>query len=146
MLRSIKTLLCALAVMLSATAAFAAGKTHYVVLHVDQNNKKVMNIALNNAQNIKKFYNSQGDKVVIEMVAYGPGLHMLRKDTSPVAARIAVMAMNPNIKFSACGNTRRKMAAKAGHKIELLSEARMVPSGVVQLIKLQEQGYAYVRP
>jgi hypothetical protein len=38
------------------------------------------------------------------------------------------------------------MAKKEGKEIELMSEARMVPSGVVRLIELQEDGYAYVRP
>ncbi len=46
----------------------------------------------------------------------------------------------------ACGNTHRKMSEKAGEQLALLDEASMVPSGVVRLVELQEQGYAYVRP
>ena len=134
------------ALMLGATNAFAEGKTHRVAIHVDQNNPKVMNMALNNAKNLMKFYKKAGDKVQVEIVAYGPGLHMMRADTSPVAQRIAVMAMNPNIQFSACGNTHRAMSKKAGKSVTLLSEAKMVPSGVVRLIQLQEKGWAYVRP
>jgi len=51
-----------------------------------------------------------------------------------------------NLSFSACGNTHRKMSEKAGAEIALMSEAVITPSGVVRLIELQEQGYAYVRP
>jgi len=51
-----------------------------------------------------------------------------------------------NLSFAACGNTHRKMSEKTGQQITLLDEAMMVPSGVVRLIELQENGYAYVRP
>ena len=51
-----------------------------------------------------------------------------------------------NISFAACGNTLKKMSEAKGHDIALMSEAVVVPSGVVRLIELQEEGYAYVRP
>ena len=129
----------------SATAA--EKKVHYVAIHIDQKDPRVMNLALNNVANINKYYASKGEKVVIEVVAYGPGLHMFRADTSPVKARIEKMSLQfDGLKFSACGNTRRKMTAKAGKEIAIIPEAKMVPSGVIQLISLQEKGYAYLRP
>lgn len=51
-----------------------------------------------------------------------------------------------NLSFSACGNTYRNMSAKAGKDIQLVSEASLVPSGVVRLMELQEQGWSYIRP
>lgn len=122
-------------------------KSHKVAVHVDDNDPKRMNMALNNVQNIKKYYDSIGETVEIEVVAYGPGLHMLREDTSPVKDRISTLSLEiENLTFSACGNTHNNMSKKAGKKVALLEEASLVPSGVVQLIHLQEQGYAYVRP
>ncbi len=144
-----------IALFLAALAAFAAMpqsafaqvKEHKVVVHVDQNDPKVMNMALNNVQNLVNYYKAKGEKVTVEVVAYGPGLHMFRADTSPVKDRIATMSLAlPNLSFSACGNTHRKMSKKLGKPVTLLSEAKMVPSGVVRIIELQEQGYAYVRP
>ena len=130
-----------------AMPALAEGITHRVVFHVDQNDPKVMNLTLNNVQNVTSYYESIGDTVEIEVVAYGPGLHMLRADTSPVATRIATISLElENVTFAACGNTLRKMEAKAGSTVELLNEAEMVTSGVVQLIMRQEQGWSYVRP
>lgn len=127
--------------------ALAGEKVHKVAVHVDQSDPKVMNMALNNVVNMNKYYASKGEKVILEVVAYGPGLHMFRADTSPVKARIEKMGLEfDNLKFSACGNTHRKMSAKAGKKVKLMSEAGMVPSGVVRLIELQEKGYAYIRP
>ena len=130
-----------------STGAFAEGMTHKIAVHVNQNDKKVMNLALNNVQNLTKYYQSKGDKVIVEVVAYGPGLHMLRADTSPVKDRIETMSLAmPTLKFSACGNTLRKMSKKSGKEITLLSESSKVPSGVVRLISLQEQGYSYIKP
>lgn len=138
-----------LAIMFGTISAptFAAGKVHKVAIHIDENDKGRMNMALNNAENIDKYYQSKGDKVEIEIVAYGPGLHMLREDTSPVKTRISAMALKmDNISFAACGNTKAKMSKKAGKEIKLISEAKNVPSGVVRLMELQEQGWSYIRP
>lgn len=136
------------AIVSMSCSAFADGKTHKVAVHVDQNDKKVMNMALNNVENLTKYFTPKGDKVLVEVVAYGPGLHMLRADTSPVKSRIAAMSLEiDGLKFMACGNTHRKMTEAAkGKTVQLLSEAVKVPSGVVRLIDLQEQGYSYIRP
>ena len=84
---------------------------------------------------------------MIEIVTYGPGLNMLRADTSPVKKRIKSFGENfDNIAFRACGNTQRKMAKNEGKSIMLLPQAKNVPSGVVHLMERQEQGWSYVRP
>ena len=143
-----KTVLTIAALALTmATGVLAEGVTHYVAIHVDENDPKVMNMALNNAQNVTRYYESNGDSVVIEVVAYGPGLMMYVEGKSPVASRISTMSLEmENLSFAACGNTHRKMSEKAGKQISLMDEANMVPSGVVRLIELQENGFAYVRP
>ncbi len=131
----------------TAQPAMAEGKTHYLAIHVNDNDKAKMNIALNNAANVTKYYQAQGDTVQIEVVAYGPGLHMYRTDTSPVKHRIATMSLeNENLKFSACGNTMNLMTKKEGKKPELIGEAELVQSGVVRLIELQEDGWSYLKP
>lgn len=141
-------IIAALAVVMGlAVPAYAEGAHHRVAFHVDQNDPALMNLTLNNVQNVTKYYESIGDTVEIEVVAYGPGLHMFRADTSPVAARIATMSLeHEGLTFAACGNTLRKMEAQSGNTVALLDEAEMVPSGVVQLVMLQEQGWAYIRP
>jgi intracellular sulfur oxidation DsrE/DsrF family protein len=137
----------ATAAALLVVATMASAAEHKLVIHVDQNDPAVMNLALNNAQNVANYYQSKGDTVLIEVVAYGPGLNMLIADTSPVAQRISAMSLElPNIKFDACGNTMAAMKKKTGADVNLVSEAVVVPSGVVTIIELQEAGYAYVRP
>jgi uncharacterized protein len=129
----------------SATAKAKA--VHKVAIQVSQNDKAQMDLALNNAKNVIEFYKDKGEPVAIEIVTYGPGLHMLRADTSPVKDRIAPMALeNRNLKFIACANTQANQSKAEGKPVTLISEATVMPSGVVRLMELQNQGYAYIRP
>ncbi len=141
------------ALALAITFAFSAAtpalahKVHKVIFHVDENDPARMNLVLNNAQNVDSYYKEKGEKASIEIVAYGPGLNMLVAETSPVKDRISSMSMAmDNLQFSACSNTHNAMNKKAGHEVPLLSEAKMVPSGVVRLVQQQENGWSYVRP
>ena len=93
--------------------------THKVAIHVDDNDPRVMNLALNNAKNVLDYYEARNETVLIEIVAYGPGLHMLRSDTSPVKQRVGEMAMAPQISFAACGNTRANMAKQEAKDVPL---------------------------
>ena len=130
--------------------SFAAdAKSHRVSIQVDQNDPQVMNLALNNATNVIEYYRGKNEEVDVDIVTYGPGLHMLRADTSPVQDRIKRLkdlAFPGKIQFSACNNTKQGMEKAEGHAISVLSDATIVPSGVVRLMELQEQGWSYVRP
>jgi len=121
--------------------------THKLAIQVDQNDRAVMDLALNNAKNVVDYYSAKGETVDIEIVTYGPGLHMLRADTSPVKERIGPISLeNPTVKFVACGNTQANQSKAEGKPVTLVAEAKVVPSGVVRLMELQKQGYAYIRP
>lgn len=137
----------AIGFVFSAALPTSAHTVHKIMFHVDENDPARMNMVLNNAQNVNNYYKAKGEKIQIEIVAYGPGLNMLVADTSPVKARISSMGMEiDNLRFSACNNTHQAMVKKAGKDIPLLSEAKVVPSGVVRLVYLQEAGWSYVRP
>jgi intracellular sulfur oxidation DsrE/DsrF family protein len=130
-----------------AQAKAAGAKVHRLAIHVDQSEIAQMNLALGNASNVLDHYKSRGEDVEIEIVTYSQGLHMLRADTSPVKERIkALREKMPNVVFSACDNTRRRMEKDEGRKITFVTEAVIVPSGVVRLMELQEQGWSYIRP
>ncbi len=122
-------------------------KLHRLVLQVNTNEPAMMNLALNNATNVAQYYKDLGEKVTIEVVTFGPGLHMLREDTSPVKARIkAIKESTPAISFKACGNTQENMHKAENKEIPIIPEATVVKSGVVRVMELQEQGWTYVRP
>ncbi|MBR0874387.1 hypothetical protein JQ633_28805 [Bradyrhizobium tropiciagri] len=125
----------------------AAAKSHRLILQVNANDPAMMNLALNNATNVAQHYKDIGEKVEIDIVAYGPGLHMLRDDTSPVKARIETISLStPSISFEACGNTRENMSKAESKDIPMISQAKLVKSGVVRVMELQEAGWSYVKP
>ena len=127
--------------------ARAETKLHRVAIHVDQKDPAVMNLALNNAMNVYEYFHERGEEVEIEIVAYSQGLHMLREDTSPVKDKIkALRAKVAKTTFSACKNTMRGMEKTEGKPVPLISEATIVPAGVVRLVELQELGWSYVKP
>jgi len=144
-------------ILLAAAVAFPAasgaqaeaGKPHRVVIQVDQNDAEVMNLALNNVKNVLEMYRAKNEDAVVEVVAYGPGLHMLRDDTSPVKDRIkqlAELSFPSALTFSACNNTKQGMEKREGHPITIIPQATLVPAGVVRIMELEEQGYSYIKP
>jgi hypothetical protein len=147
----LRSLLVAAALALGAVSADAAetAPKHRIVIQVSQNDPERMNLALGNTANVIKYFSGKGESVAVEIVAYGPGLNMLRADTSPVKDRIASLkasSLGGEVRFSACHNTQQAMAKREGHPIEIIPEATVVPSGVVRLMQLEEQGWSYVRP
>jgi intracellular sulfur oxidation DsrE/DsrF family protein len=134
--------------LISASPA-ADGKPHRIAIQIDQNDPQLMNMVLGNAINVIEFYRDKNEDVEIDVVAFGPGLHMLRADTSPVqdrVRRLKDMAFPGRIQFSACNNTKQGMEKAEGHAIPIVPDATIVPSGIVHLMELQEQGWSYVRP
>jgi intracellular sulfur oxidation DsrE/DsrF family protein len=120
---------------------------HHLILQVNTNDAAAMNLALNNAANVAQYYKDLGEKVEIEVITFGPGLHMLRDDTSPVKGRIEVMALStPEVSFKACGNTQENMHKAESKDIPIVPQAQVVKSGVVRIMELQEQGWTYVKP
>src|SRR6185369_6850092 len=108
-------------------------KPHRLLIHVDQNDPAVMNLALNNATNVIEYYRAKGEDVNVDIVAYGPGLHMLRADTSPVQDRIKHLkgtAVPSKVQFSARDNTNANMEKKEGQSVAVLPDDTIVPSSV----------------
>lgn len=122
--------------------AWAQGTTskNRVVLQVSDADPQKWNLALDNARNLQQALG--GSKAVaVEIVAYGPGIGMLEAD-SPVGQRVAD-ALKAGVDVDACQNTMRN------HKLvpaDMLSAIGYVPSGVVEIMKKQQEGYAYIRP
>ena len=149
--RFVRSLAAATLMSIAFTSASpaAGAKPHHIAIQVDQNDPQLMNLVLGNATNVIEYYRDKNEEVDIDIVAYGPGLHMLRADTSPVqdrVKRLKDMIFPGKIQFSACNYTKQGMEKAEGHPIPLLPDATLVPSGVVHLSELQEQGWSYVRP
>jgi len=123
----------------NATASEAAATKEKVVIQVSDADTGKWNLALNNAKNVQTAFGA--DKVDIEIVAYGPGIGMLKMD-SVVGNRVAD-AKKEGIAIVACQNTMKAMKLTDA---DMLTNTSYVPSGVVEIIKKQQHGYAYIRP
>ena len=112
---------------------------HKVILQVSDNDPAKWNLALNNARNIQQDLGK--DNVDVEIVAYGPGLGMLKAE-SKVAGRLA-QALDNNVGLMACENTMRNTKVK---RDDMYGGISYVDAGVVHIMKRQREGWAYVRP
>lgn len=130
------------AMMLGALAlpatSLAADKGRLVV-QVSDSNPATWNLALNNVKNVQKDLGK--DNVDVEIVAYGPGIGMLKAD-SEVASRVGE-AVDSGVKVVACENTMRGQKLS---KDDMNAKIGYVPAGVVEIMQLQQKGYAYLRP
>ena len=132
-------LLAAAAVTAPATALAQGAERMRVVIQVSDNDPAKWNLALNNANNVLQDLGK--DKVAVEIVAYGPGLNMLKGDAK-VAPRLA-QALDHSIGLIACENTMRNTKTT---KADMYSGIAYVDAGVVHLMKRQREGWAYIRP
>ena len=110
-----------------------------VVLQMSESDPARWNLALNNARNIQNDLGAAN--VDIELVAYGPGIGMLKSD-SVVGNRVGE-ALAAGVKVVACENT---MQAQKLSKGDMLGKIAYVPAGVVEIMQRQQQGWAYIRP
>jgi intracellular sulfur oxidation DsrE/DsrF family protein len=128
------------AVLLSVLTFSAFGQQKQrVVIQVSDNDPAKWSLALNNAKNVQQDLGK--DKVQIEIVAYGPGLGMLKAE-SKVADRLAG-ALDDNIGLIACENT---MTNTKVSRSEMYGGIAYVKAGVTHIMKRQQEGWAYIRP
>ena len=129
-----------LAVFLSLLAFSAVGQQKQrVVIQVSDNDPAKWTLALSNARNVQQDLGK--DNVQIEIVAYGPGLGMLKAE-SKVADRLAG-ALDENVGLIACENT---MTNTKVSRADMYGGIAYVKAGVTHIMKRQQEGWAYIRP
>ena len=126
-------------VPVAAVQAQTPAPANKVVIQVSDGDPAKWNLALNNAKNVQTDLGASN--VAIEIVAYGPGIGMLKAD-SVVGNRIAE-ARGSGVNVLACENTMRNSKLA---KDDMLAGIGYVASGVVEIMQRQQQGWAYVRP
>lgn len=119
--------------------AQAQAEKYKVVIQVSDNDPGKWRLALNNARNVQQDLGK--DNVQIEIVAYGPGLGMLKAE-SKVADRLA-QALDNNVGLLACENT---MINTKVSRDEMYGGIAYVKAGVTHIMKRQQEGWAYIRP
>ena len=120
------------------TAQTASAARNRALFQVSDNDPARWNVILSNMINLRE--GVAGEPVENELVAYGPGILMLKAD-SPVKSRVAE-AVKSGVKINACQNTMNVMKLTPA---DMLPEASYVPSGVVEVMRKQQKGWAYIR-
>ncbi len=122
-----------------AQVAAKAPIKHKVVFQVSDADPAKWNLTLNNVKNVQQELGV--DKVDIEVVAYGPGIGMLKAEA--LIANRVTEAAQAGVKLVACENT---MAVQKIAKADMNNDISYVPAGVVELMQRQREGWAYIRP
>ncbi len=118
-----------------------------VVIHVNFKAEERLNYVLNNIENISDYYREKEESLAIRVVCHGPGLHLLRLDTSPVRGRLMeIIEARNELSFVACSNTMERMTKAEGRRPEIIEQAELVPAGLPEIIELQEKGWIYLKP
>ena len=118
------------------------GSKERVVLQVSDGDPKVWNLAFNVVENLRANYAKNKVDAEIEVVAFGPGIQML-KDDAVVANRIRAAMKKGDAKMIACENSMSRF--KLTRNV-MLDNVTYVDAGVIHIIERQHQGWSVIRP
>ena len=124
--------------VLSVLPMKAQTKAHRVLFAMTSPEEADWQLTLNNIRNL--IGGMAPEPVEVEVVAYGPGIAFLKKDGMD-AADIQKLE-SPHVHFVACGNAMRKQHLEAS---DLVAGSEVVPAGIVEVVKKQEQGWSYIK-
>jgi len=142
---------CAALLMLRISAAVSAEQPqlpdkpfaeHRIVLQLSDNDPKKQSLVISVAYNLLKFYDP--DKVAVEVVAFGPGIDLLRPDNAN--RKLVESLVAQGVRVDVCLNTVDTIERETGKRPDIIPVATPVQAGVGQILKLTEIGYTLVRP
>ena len=122
----------------TAKVAGKAAAKPRVVFQVNEDDSRKWHTVLANINNVQE---ELGGKVEVAVVLIGPGLGMIKADA--LTANGVQDAMATGVRFVACGNSMQSLHLT---KDDLVDGVAQVRAGYVELMRLQKQGFAYLRP
>jgi len=136
--------LLSLGVGMAAQAAGGYAKQK-VVYHINYDDQHQLAAALGN---IKNHVAAVGkDNIVVKVVLHGKGVDLLKiANSNPDMQQKIVNLKGEGVAFDVCNNTL--VGRKINYKNDLfdVSEKDIVPSGVAEIAKLEQEGYVYIKP
>jgi uncharacterized protein len=115
---------------------------HKIVLQLSDGDPRKQALVISIANNLLKFYDP--DKVAIEVVAFGPGIDLLRSENPSQKQVESLIAQG--VRFDVCLNTVDTIERETGRRPDIMPGATPVQVGVGQILFLAENGYTLVRP
>ncbi len=122
-----------------ASSSAQSEKMHRVVFELTSDSPEQWTAMLNNVENLQKAFGREHTD--LEVVAHGKGLEALKKSNTSSGERFTTIAKT-GVRFAACENTMKRMQVT---KEDLLPAARTVDSGVTEVVRKQEAGWAYLK-
>jgi uncharacterized protein len=110
-----------------------------VVFHLDLDEEKVLRIALTNMENLR----AAKPQARVNLVVNGPAVKFFRKDQPGETLDRVKNLIQAEVMVFLCQNALRAFDIPVD---DICPGCSTVPAGVVALIKLQQQGCAYIKP
>lgn len=114
---------------------------HHIVLQLSDSGQAKQLLVLSVAYNLLKAYGP--DKIAIEVVAFGPGIDLLRAGSSNKVRVDSLISQG--VQFDICMNTVETLEREGKH-VDINPKAVRVQVGVGRILELAEKGYTLVRP
>lgn len=111
-----------------------------IMLQLTTDDPKIVNRILSHAINLQKAYGM--DNVEIAVIAYGPGMWALYRETSKVRERIESL-LKYDVTFYGCANT---MDVTGHSEADLIEGVDFVQAGIAEIVERQLKGWIYVAP
>lgn len=114
-----------------------------ILFHVDENCK--WKTILENVSNVIKSCNETKETFSIEVAANGDAVITLKEQAVANLKMITELTelSKEGVVFAACRNALNKFAIS---EEVLLPFVQVVPAGVIEIVKRQEEGYSYIKP
>lgn len=110
-----------------------------VVFHLDLDEEKILRIALTNMENLR----AAKPEARINLVVNGPAVRLFRADFDAQYLERVKGLVAGGVTVLVCQNALRAFDIAED---DLCPGCSPIPAGVVALIKLQQQGCAYIKP
>jgi intracellular sulfur oxidation DsrE/DsrF family protein len=124
----------------------ASGDVVKVLIHVSSVRAARSAETLDEIENLVRYYRAQSQSARVEVVMNGEGLGLVRADVTRFAERIRRMQQEyDNLTFAACQNTIVRLKREQGIAAQLLPGVTVIDSGVAQIMRRQQQGWAYIQ-
>ena len=130
---------------IALAADAGAGAMQKVVYHINYNDETLLNAALGNAKNHIAAVGK--DNIDMKIVMHGNGVDLLKTANTNLDMQQKVINLKKDgVDFEVCKNTLTCKKINFKNDLFDVSEKDIVPSGVAEVAKLQQQGYAYIKP
>jgi intracellular sulfur oxidation DsrE/DsrF family protein len=121
------------------------GDSRQLVLHVGDSNLVRFENTIEEARDMLEAARTRGQRIELEILANGPGLDMLRVETTPVAKKLALLqAEFPHLALVACGQGMARLQVQ-GADTRLLPGVATTDSALNEIVRRMHKGWAYLR-